>query len=74
MDKQRLTWNEIAEKYPDQWIGLSDVYSIVRCLEYEDNQPLRSMADSDTICKNFKHFKSKFLLRRATLSKMEFYG
>lgn len=27
---ERLTWNEIQEQYPDQWIGLADV-------EYEDN-------------------------------------
>ena len=25
MDTQRLTWNEIAEKYLDPWIGLSDI-------------------------------------------------
>ena len=35
MDKQRLTWNEIAEKYPDQWIGLSDV-------DWEDGANIRS--------------------------------
>lgn len=27
---ERLTWEEIQEKYPDQWVGLIDV-------EYEDN-------------------------------------
>ena len=21
----RMTWNEIADKYPDQWVGLTDV-------------------------------------------------
>ena len=35
MDKQRLTWNEIAEKYPDQWIGLSDI-------DWEDGANIRS--------------------------------
>ena len=35
MDKQRLTWNEIAEKYPDQWIGLSDI-------DWEDAANIRS--------------------------------
>ena len=25
MNKQRLTWNEIAENYHDQCIGLSDI-------------------------------------------------
>lgn len=25
MDNYRMTWKEIQEKYPDQWIGLSDV-------------------------------------------------
>lgn len=27
---ERLTWEEIQEKYPDQWVGLINV-------EYEDN-------------------------------------
>lgn len=22
---ERLTWNQIQEKYPDQWVGLTDV-------------------------------------------------
>ena len=35
MDKQRSTWNEIAEKYPDQWIGLSDI-------DWEDGANIRS--------------------------------
>ena len=28
--KERLTWEEIGEKYPDQWVGLVDV-------KYENN-------------------------------------
>ena len=23
---ERLTWQQIHEKYPDQWVGLADVY------------------------------------------------
>ena len=23
--EERLTWEEIMEKYPDQWVGLSDI-------------------------------------------------
>jgi len=23
--EERLTWKEIQEKYPDQWVGLTDV-------------------------------------------------
>lgn len=29
-ESRRLTWSEIAERYPDQWVGLIDV-------EYEPN-------------------------------------
>ena len=25
MTEQRLTWGEIKDKYPDQWVGLTDV-------------------------------------------------
>lgn len=25
MAEQRLTWKEIQEKYPDQWVGLVDI-------------------------------------------------
>ena len=25
MAEERLTWHEIQEKYPDQWVGLTDV-------------------------------------------------
>ena len=25
MDNVRMTWKEIQEKYPDQWVGLIDV-------------------------------------------------
>lgn len=25
IENQRLTWNEIVKKYPNQWVGLTDV-------------------------------------------------
>ncbi len=25
MENKRLTWDEIVKKYPDQWVGLTDV-------------------------------------------------
>ena len=25
MSEQRLTWKEIQQKYPDQWVGLVDI-------------------------------------------------
>ena len=25
MSEERLTWKQIQEKYPDQWIGLTEV-------------------------------------------------
>ena len=25
MENERLTWDEIVEKYPDKWVGLSNV-------------------------------------------------
>ena len=40
--------------------GISDANSIVRCLELEDNQPLRSMADSDTILGNAIVVEAKY--------------
>ena len=40
--------------------GISDADSIVRCLELEDNQPLRSMADSDTILGNAIVVEAKY--------------
>ena len=33
--EERLTWEEIAEKYPDQWVGLVDV-------DWEDEANVRS--------------------------------
>lgn len=30
MSEERLTWEQIQEKYPDQWVGLLDV-------KYEEN-------------------------------------
>lgn len=33
--EQRLTWNEIAEKYPNQWVGLVDI-------DWEDGANIRS--------------------------------
>ena len=33
--KERLTWEEIEEKYPDQWVGLVDV-------EFEDTINIKS--------------------------------
>lgn len=32
MNNERLTWKQIQEKYPDQWVGLVDV-------EYEPDNP-----------------------------------
>ena len=32
---ERLTWDEIVEKYPDQWVGLVDV-------DWEDGANVRS--------------------------------
>lgn len=25
MESERLTWKQIQEKYPDQWIGVTDI-------------------------------------------------
>ncbi len=33
--EQRLTWDEIAEQYPDQWVGLTDI-------DWEDGANVRS--------------------------------
>ena len=33
--EERLTWDEIATKYPDQWVGLVDV-------DWEDEANVRS--------------------------------
>ncbi len=35
MEKQRMTWDEIAEKYPDRWVGLTDI-------DWEDSANIRS--------------------------------
>ena len=35
MAENRLTWDEIAKKYPDKWVGLSKV-------EWEDDSNVRS--------------------------------
>ena len=35
MADDRLTWDEIAQKYPDQWVGLVDV-------DWEDESNLRT--------------------------------
>ncbi|MBR2216441.1 MAG: hypothetical protein IJ849_11910 [Selenomonadaceae bacterium] len=35
MDNERLTWNEIAAKYPDKWVGLSQI-------DWEDDSNIRS--------------------------------
>ena len=32
MDNKRMTWEEIVDKYPDQWVGLSQV-------EWDGNAP-----------------------------------
>ena len=32
---KRMTWDEIVHKYPDQWVGLTDV-------EWEDQSNVRS--------------------------------
>ena len=39
--EQRLTWDEIAKKYPDQWIGLTDI-------EWEDGANIKSAVVSYT--------------------------
>lgn len=33
--EERMTWDEIVEKYPDQWVGLSDV-------EWEDEANVKT--------------------------------
>ena len=38
---QRLTWDEIESKYPDQWVGLTDV-------EWQDAANVRSAVVSYT--------------------------
>ena len=40
--------------------GIADAYSIVRCLGLEDNQPLQSMEDSDTILCNALVVEAKY--------------
>ena len=35
MENQRMTWEEIVEKYPDTWVGLTDI-------DWEDSANVRS--------------------------------
>ena len=35
MDNERLTWDEIKKKYPDKWVGMSNI-------EWEDASNVRS--------------------------------
>lgn len=44
MSSERLTWKQIQEKYPDQWIGITDV-------EYEE--------DNNSICSVLYIHKNK---------------
>lgn len=41
--EERLTWDEIAERYPDQWVGLVDV-------EWEDGANVRTAVVRYTDC------------------------
>jgi hypothetical protein len=42
---ERLTWEEIAERYPNQWVGLTDVK-----YEQSNNATIRSAVVSYTSC------------------------
>ena len=35
MQENRLTWDEIVKKYPDKWVGMSDI-------DWEDGTNVRS--------------------------------
>ncbi|MBR2215221.1 MAG: hypothetical protein IJ849_05630 [Selenomonadaceae bacterium] len=35
MEEKRLTWDEIVEKYPDKWVGMSKI-------DWEDEANVRS--------------------------------
>ena len=35
MEEKRMTWDEIVEKYPDKWVGMSDI-------DWEDGANVRS--------------------------------
>ena len=30
MDNQRMTWDEIVKKYPDKWVGMSQMQTYAR--------------------------------------------
>ena len=51
---QRLTWEQIEKKYPDQWVGLTDI-------EWEDGANIKSaivsyigMSSADLLRKQIK--------------------
>jgi hypothetical protein len=57
---EKLTWEEIEEKYPNQWVGLTDVEfedngnttilsAVVTYVNYDKNDLLRMMLDSKCI-------------------------
>lgn len=61
--KERMTWEEIQEKYPDQWIGLSDV-------EYE---PDNNATIKSAIVKFTDKTKDELTMMQVQTSKTAYY-
>ncbi len=58
MRTERMTWEEIAEKYPDKWVGLSEVEwespgnpktAVVTYVGDEPDEPLDKHLDGEDI-------------------------
>jgi len=57
MENKRMTWDEIVAKYPDRWVGLSDVdwgdegssinSAVVKCSDKDGNSVLWKQIHGD---------------------------
>lgn len=58
--KKRMTWNEIQEVYPDQWVGLTDVKylnddgisiesAVIKYIDVPKGELTRRMLDGEII-------------------------
>lgn len=68
---KRLTWKEIKEKYPHQYVGLTDIeYGINKATV---NSAIVSFTDKDTSYEelSLKYLNGEILLRYTTLDEDE---
>ena len=68
MEKKRMTWDEMVEKYPDKWVVISDPLMDGDHPDVLEGDVVAVVDDDELSDYEDKHVKENYIYRRTTES------